>query len=222
MDSFNSKLGLPRWRDTAIVAGSVAWINLENPPDDWAERMQKLESEGIGCRCNEGFGRIAFSHPVYDQRQKLNDSAIALDQKMKLGLNQNRDRFMEEWDDKLGVLLPQERHLEAPFHALARWMHIHNETPPQEMINQLALMNDPEKAFFGQPDKNLIMAIGEAEYGERNKKNPLIEKGKGDIGVILKALEYLKNKDPIQWRCGIDHLAERIAVMARDKQKGGI
>jgi hypothetical protein len=128
---------------------------------------------------------------------------------------------MEEWEEKLGVLLPQERRLNAPFQALARWIHAHSDIPPQELIDQFNSMTDPEKAI-GQPDKALIAAIGEAEYGARNKKNAFVEKGKGDIGAILKAMEYLKKKDPRQWRDGIERLAEWIALMARDEQKGGM
>lgn len=221
VDGFNSTLGLPRWRETALVAGSVAWIRLVDPPKDWAERMQTLESEGIGLRRNEGFGCIAFNHPVYYQRQELRDSAIGLDQKMRLGSSQNLSRFMEEWEDKLDVLLPQERRLDAPFQTLARWMHTQGDASPQDWIDQFSSLGDFEIAF-GQPDKALIAAIGENEYGKRSKDNFFIKDGKSSIEAICIALEWLNKQDSRQWRGGIERLAEWVAALASDKQNGGM
>jgi CRISPR-associated protein Csx10 len=222
VDSFNSTLGLPRWRDTALMAGSMAWIHLISPPKEWTERMEKLELDGIGLRRNEGYGCIAFNHPVFDQRKILTESAIKLDGEMRIGGRQSPDRFMEEWEDKLGALLPQKQVSDAPFQALARWLHTHSDKPIQELIDHLTSMIDPEKAFFGQPDKALIDEIGEIEYGKRKKKNPFIEKGKDNIGAIIKALEFLKKEDPECWRSGIERLAEWIALASIDEKKGGI
>jgi CRISPR-associated protein Csx10 len=222
VDSFNSKLGLPRWRDAALVAGSTAWVHLIAPPDDWMEQMKKLELNGIGLRRNEGFGQIAFNHPVFDQRQKLTESAIMLKSEMRPSSSQSPDRFMEEWEDYLGRLLPQSQMSNAPFQALAQWLHTYSDKPIQELIDYFTQMKDPKKSTFGQPDKALIYAISETEYGKRDKKNPFIEKGKDDIEKIIKLLEYLKKEDSRYWRSGIERLAEWIALACRDERKGGI
>jgi len=222
VDSFNSTMGVPRWRDTALVAGSTTWIRLIAPPDDWTEKMKKLELDGIGLRRNEGFGQIAFNHPIFNQRQLLTESAIRLNDTMRPMRSHHPDRFMEEWEDELGKLLTQKQGLNAPFQALARWLHTNNDNPLQELIECLTSMADPDKAFFGQPNKDLVNAIGEAEYGKRNKKNPFVEKSKDDIAAIIKALEYLKKEEPKYWRSGIERLAEWIAVASREEKEGGI
>lgn len=222
VDSFNSTLGLPRWRDTALVAGSMAWIRLMRPPEDWAERMKKLELEGIGLRHNEGFGCIAFNHPVFDQRQNLTESAIKLDGEMRPGSSQSPDRFMEDWENELRIHLPPERQLDNPFQWLARWLHAHSDMSPQKLIEQFILMKNPKTAFFGQPAQDLIAAIGEEEYGDRVEKNSFIEKGKDEIVGIINALGYLEKEDSAYWRNGIERLAEWIALASRNEKKGGI
>ena len=222
VDTFNSTLGLPRCRDTALMAGSAALIRMKNPPPDgWALRMEKLELEGIGIRRNEGFGRIAFNHPVYEQRQRLSESAIEIMNEMQLGSVLSPDRFMQEWDEKLREFLPQGRCSDARFQALARWLHTNSEMSPQEWIAQLSSIGDYEVAF-GQPDNTLIAAIGENEYGKRNKNNFFVKDGKSDVEAICRALEWLKDRDSIHWRGGVERLAGWIAALARDKQNEGM
>lgn len=228
VDSFNATLGLPRWRDMAFVAGSTVRVSLKAPPVDWAMRMQRLEAEGIGLRRNEGFGRVAFNHPVYEQRQNIRESAISLDWQMRLSGGLGRDRFMDRWEEELekhrSVLLRIKRQYEerfgSCFGALARWLHACNDVPPEELVVRLASMGDPEKAF-GQPHKALVAAIGEREYGQRGKDNFYTKEAKDGIEVICKALEYLKEEeDTWHWRSGIQRLAEWIAELAGEKEGG--
>lgn len=71
IDGFANHLGLPRWRDIAVVAGSVVGFKVTrgaNATDDWQqqliERLAAIELAGIGVRRQEGFGRVAFNHPL--------------------------------------------------------------------------------------------------------------------------------------------------------------
>lgn len=223
VDGFNSTLGLPRWRDTALVAGSMAWIRLRDSPENWAEQMQRLELEGIGLRRHEGFGRIAFNHPIFNQHQKLAESSICLDRVMKPRSRISPDRVMEEWEDQLDKFLSKKKFSGASFQALARWLHTHSNKSINELINTLSsFAADPAKASFGQPDRVLIDEIGEVDYGKRDKKNFFIDKGKEEIKAIIKALEYLKKEDPKYWRRCIERLAEWIELASIDERKGGI
>jgi CRISPR-associated protein Csx10 len=86
VDTFNAARRAPRWRDEAIIAGSA--VGIEILPDglqslvaDWCKshpdstaideltalrwRLEQIEAEGIGLRTMEGFGRLAFNHPIY-------------------------------------------------------------------------------------------------------------------------------------------------------------
>lgn len=230
VDGFNATLGLPRWRDLALMGGSMARISLKNPPDDWEARMQRLEAEGIGVRRNEGFGRIAINHPVYEQRQNILESAIPLDSQMWLARSHwgsDLGAFLECWEEELGkhrsVLMKIKRHYNKQFDkcfgALARWLHMHSDAPCEELIERLTAMDVPEKAF-GQPDEALVAAIGEQEYGQRAKENFFTKAGKEGVNAIREALEYLRKEDAYLHRCGIERLAEWITMLTRE-EKGG-
>ena len=68
ISGFNSHLGLPKWQAKAIAAGSTVSFRIKNNPQDIAKLLDhfaRLENEGIGLRRAEGFGQIAFNHPVY-------------------------------------------------------------------------------------------------------------------------------------------------------------
>lgn len=70
MDSFNAHLGLLRHREMAIRAGSAVGFRLKGtPPGDWQTKLEQVEQSGLGLRREEGFGRVAFNHPVYQGNQ---------------------------------------------------------------------------------------------------------------------------------------------------------
>lgn len=222
VDSFKTQLGLPRWRDTALVAGSVVWFRLQAPPDDWKERMEKLEIKGIGLRRNEGFGRIAFNHPVYDQREALTQSDISLDRLMRRREKPQPDKFAEEWNIELDTLLLNKK-LREPFVALARWLHAHSSEPPTEILGffNAKFSRDGKcesinlEKVFGEPDEALIETIGKAEYGDRSKDNFFMGDGKDGMCAACNALKYLSDHyDRRHWAEGIEILADRIAALA--------
>lgn len=211
VDGFNTHLGLPRWRDTALTAGSVVWFKVDNPPDDWRARLQTLESEGIGLRRNEGFGRVAFNHPVYEECKDILDSAIRLDQRMRLTIGPSKNKFVEQWEKKLEKDLPKERLQGLYFDSLSRWLYIHREDSPEKL---LAEFNE-----LGQPSSGLIKAIGEKEYGERSEVNSFQDEGKIGIQAIGAVLNHLREKERGEdWSKGIECLAEWLATLASDKQ----
>ncbi len=213
VDSFNATLGLPRRRDTALAAGSMAWIRLPEPPKkDWQTRMAQLESVGIGLRRNEGYGRVAFNHPIYERREELTESAIGLEGRMRLGDEAARDSFMNRWEEKLEEYLPPRKQLDLRFAALARWLHAHRDESPENLLRHLGAI--------GQPDSALIGAIGGAdEYGARSKANFFQTDGKPTVEAIGKALKWLQKEDSTNWPRGIERLADWLAALA--EKKGG-
>ncbi|MEW6664389.1 MAG: RAMP superfamily CRISPR-associated protein [Thermodesulfobacteriota bacterium] len=211
VDSFKAYLGLPRWRDAALTAGSVVWFKLQSPPDHWQERLYKLEAEGIGLRRSEGYGRVAFNHPIYDLCRGVENSAIPLDREMRLGIGPDKDTFMAHWEGKLEKL--PER-LDLRFAALARWLHAHSGESPENLLDHLS--------GFGQPDSALVAAIGgQDEYGNRRKDSFFIKEGKDGIRAVRDVLEYLKKENQQDWLRGIERLADWVAALTEDK-KGGV
>ncbi|ADG83316.1 RAMP superfamily CRISPR-associated protein [Thermincola potens] len=219
VEGFNATLGLPRWRDTALVAGSVVRICLKDPPTDWMSRMKKLEAEGIGIRRNEGFGCIAFNHPIYEQLCKQNniirESAISLNDKMERRRYQSRDQFQEfknYWEDKLKDFLPQGSHLDDRFAVLARWLYAHSAESPEEIWAKLSVI--------GLPDKDLAMirlikALGGHQEFIFRKQNFFRNEGKDHIEKIGKLLEKLQQEESMNWREGIILMAEWISNLVK-------
>lgn len=229
VDSFNSHLGLPGWRDTALAAGSVVWFTLKEPPDDWQERLDRLEREGIGLRRNEGFGRVAFNHPIYDQRDRLTESNIWLDEVMRPEERLQGDKFVTEWKETLDERFL--RKLDSRFGSLARWLHTHSEASPTWLLEQWGpKFNDkgectdvepPPDSIFGEPDSALIDAIGgESEYGARSKENFFLAEGKETVKKICETIKILESESEQHWPDGIRLLADRLASLAGD-EKGG-
>jgi len=213
VDSFNATLGLPRRRDTGLVAGSVARLQLLDPPGDWQKRMAQLEAEGIGLRRNEGYGRVAFNHPLYERREELTESAIRLEAPMRLGTGPAKDSFMKRWEEELEKHLPSKQHPDPRFAAVARWLYIRSDESPESLLGQLNAI--------GQPDSTLIAAIGgPEEYSSRSKANFFQTDGKPVMEAIVEALAWLQKENPWNRSRGIERLAEWLTALAADK-KGG-
>ena len=63
---WNAALGLPKPDTVALARGSV--LLAQCPADQEQavlEQLMRIESEGIGERCNEGFGRVAVCYPIH-------------------------------------------------------------------------------------------------------------------------------------------------------------
>lgn len=213
VDGFNEHLGLPRWRDLGVTAGSAVGFRLLDPPADCLKKMEVLERDGIGLRRNEGFGRIAFNHPVYPQWAPATDAAILLPEPMRLTSAPADYRLRKEWDfrERWAKILdkyPWEK-WDGRFVALARWLHARKPMPREELTNQLDAV--------GQPDQALIQMIGEAEYGIRSKDNFFQTKGKAGLKQVRTLLIELAEKDSAYWLVGVAMLAERVAAAAVGK-----
>ena len=220
IDGFNNRKGLPRWRDHALMAGSTVSLRLMEPPSNWAELMGMLELNGIGLRRNEGFGRLAFNHPVYELCKDVAGSEIPLDSKMRLAnepddnafvVNRNFGRY---WDRKLEEFEPKLDHVckDSRFSALARWMYAHSHTPLDNLREALEEIGEPDdglKAFVG----------GEDEYGDRLKDNFFETKGKDGIELICNVIEKLAREPNVHHPVGLQKLAKMIEEIVKNNEK---
>ncbi|NJL55494.1 hypothetical protein HC928_10100 [bacterium] len=78
VESFDARSGLPRWRDKALVAGSTARLVFANGKRPSTNVLKRLETEGIGLRRGEGFGRVIFNHPAHTAEWSGFAEAIAI------------------------------------------------------------------------------------------------------------------------------------------------
>ncbi len=68
IERFDASSGLPRWQDSAIIAGSVVEFTLDDGDkislEDIRKRLKDMEEKKIGLNTSTGFGMICFNHPI--------------------------------------------------------------------------------------------------------------------------------------------------------------
>jgi CRISPR-associated protein Csx10 len=227
IETFNARLGLPRTRDMALAAGSSVCLSFSGiEPADLRARLAAAEVQGLGLRRDEGFGRVAFNHPIYQQLKDWNEPALRLDD-ILLGDDVHGhelgclERFKQEWREKLDDELEALKGLVADrrFEATARLLHVSRAGSNAQVKEKLQAMGEQDQL------------LSESLKG-RDKKN-FYREGDGRQGMervceLLKTLDPLIKKyidDPAQTlqmrEVGLQMLADRIAGPARQKAQEG-
>ncbi len=216
VDGFNAHLSLPRWRDTALEAGSSVGLRLLNPPAEWKQRLKEVERDGIGLRREEGFGRVVFNHPIYDGCKGITQSDLKVGNDLRLGTGEHllreEDRFEKEWQKTLDREKGWAQCQWGMFDAIARWLLAHcAESELSEKLMKLV-------ASPSQELRDLI-----SDYGDRSKESKLDRKGLEFISRLLVKLDELVGKYGAQCRArGVLMLADRVAARAELARKGEI
>jgi CRISPR-associated protein Csx10 len=212
VDGFNTKLRLPRWRDVALAAGSSARLRLAAPLDAEAiRRLEEIERDGIGLRRSEGFGQIAFNHPVYtgDGSEVTIPDALRTDE----AKTETATPWRKQWEEALAAQ-PETEWDECrgePFLALARWLDARRHEGVQWLL--------AEMQSLGEPNGVLVERLGgKEEYGDRGIAAPLAKKE--GFALVERLLEQLRDHDPAHHLQGVHVLADRLAEVAGEKEKG--
>lgn len=219
VDSFNATLGLPRARDIAIVAGSSVRLSFKGIPlNALLQRLEEVEAQGIGLRRNEGFGRVAFNHPVYRQLQGITSPMLDLAPLQMASAEQSPPfvrvlAFTREWEEKLEAEATSFACFnDGRFETIARLLHVSQHTSVDAIKQDL------------QQSGNAENILGKSLSG-RDKPNFFTADGKSGMDVIDKLLDALVDKlkshkldhNPQAWRIGLQMLAARIAAPVRQK-----
>jgi CRISPR-associated protein Csx10 len=233
VDGFNGVLGLPRWRDTAVKAGSTVTFHLPEGEAGAAIRtmLQMWEMDGIGLRRHEGFGRIAVNHPAFTldgfaespdatpipaallTPDAAADDTISVEQAFR---NECKKLFGEVNEDDFS---PDK----GPFCGVARliWAEaIHGEQAVRSRIKQLE-----------KPESVIDSAVVKKALEARDKEKRLDNKGRKGRERIEKWLDELKSCIEDQeryrrhaarlWTMGLRMMAETIGDMACRGQTEG-
>lgn len=242
IDSFYNHLGLPRWRDRALVAGSAAGVQIQEPSlsenEIW-ERLEQIELQGIGLRRNEGFGQVIINHPLYET---LNDPG-AKDMNLKITLpaafadkieiagnvvEQERD-FKEQWHSEVEahVKVNWASLAKEQFAPVARMLRAEKHLGLQHLTARLESLRKSHAS-----SEEIINVLGEPLVKRSNTLSVLREPKdffvKGDGKAGLKALtEFLRglsneNLNSTELAQIIGLLAEHVAkAVDHARQKEG-
>ncbi|MBD3190531.1 MAG: hypothetical protein GF308_07795 [Candidatus Heimdallarchaeota archaeon] len=207
IDGFNGYLGLPKWRDVVLVSGSSIGFKVKDPSEEFLTTLQKLEEEGIGLRKAEGFGRIAFNHPIYNRNAGVK-TRIRLPNSMRIPRRiSQQESFDKRWEDSLSTL-NQNDFSDNSWIAIARWIQENVQTAIPELINTLDELNFNEGNI-----KDLIKARKVSRTKELFlEKNT---KGREALIVVLQKLsdilkDYENLKQPLQVKA-LKLLADKLA-----------
>jgi CRISPR-associated protein Csx10 len=226
VDAFNARLGLPRSRDLALAAGSSVRLSFDGiAGDELWKLLTAAEARGIGLRRDEGFGRVAFNHPIYTGCANSAISALDLGA-LELGRQAQEhqaariDIFTQEWAKLLDERLGDRSKLfeDGRFEAVARLEHVSRAA---SQVDAWAALRE-----LGRPDQLLVHPA----HGS-DKKNFYQDDGKAGVELVHEMLRRLEEKISEQaagdgdlrgrmWRTGLRMLADRIAEPARRKGQG--
>jgi len=179
IDGFNSLFGLPKWRDKALIAGSTVGFRVkeEIPQNELIDTLQKLEEEGIGLRTSEGFGRVAFNHPIFNSIDEGIGELFQENQETHFTL------FERSWKRELETLSNSKLKFKDSFWMLiARWFYKNTNRDLDSLITALKTFN------FEEEIKKLI----EAKI-TTPRKEALDTKYKDGSEILIEWLNKLKN-----------------------------
>jgi CRISPR-associated protein Csx10 len=265
IDTFNAARRAPRWRDEAIVAGSAVGIRVlpsgltrliefwrqsdgqsaANTPDAlmalrW--RLGQIEAEGIGRRTNEGFGRVAFNHPVYTQDGGDDlERGVSVDRRVAgFTAVSGQDDLVREslfrrkwvadlarWEDEAK---PKEKSkggsarsnsenwrelAKPPFEPVARLLYLSCREDAAAIIKRLESLSNEEAM------KNLPSYLWGKKLPERGQ-GPKLSK-EGGVELLRELVTELQQQvpDPAdpRWAIGLKLLAARVAELARKEKR---
>lgn len=210
VDGFNAHLGLPRARDIALRAASVVLFDIVNPPKDWHAQLAKAERAGIGLRRAEGFGRIAFNHPIYTEPASVAASidVLPLGTPSDEHFTQVEAEQMQAWQEQLESLSLRDMNEKGctRFGALAAWLYAERARALDDLIQRLTAQGTDE---LGTPSQSLQSHID--DYGKPSKDNYFDIDGNENRAVVVNFLNQLGARDSKFHARGVAMLAERIA-----------
>jgi len=231
VDGFWQHLGLPRFRDSALVAGSAVGIRLLKSSPDLYKTLSTLEADGIGLRCHEGFGQVVFNHPLYDPAltECLHNSEISIPAALRpldgeTSHSQELALFKESWQASLEAQEPDKIWALEGFAEIARLIH---QYASESLDSLRQALRDPgmepdNVSQFGQP----VFLLREPLSSTHSEKKH-VKATRSGRKVILDLLVELKNKlntyaddcppEHLQ-RIGLEMLADRVGRAANQER----
>ncbi len=230
IDGFNSHLGLPRWREIAIVAGSSVGFKIKESmdPAEFVNRLRELEKKGIGFRRAEGFGKLAFNHPIYQQDENL-DARLNLPSFLCPEKREEKvENFLEGWQEYLQKYLRQRNFSHEDWGAVARWLLENSSRPVAEVREMLVNFHRPaaltELISKRGPYREKVGIMGEKiSYRKKGEEEKMKGSAKKRISEALfeeleKRLEKCDmNKDFLQAEA-LRMLAEHLGSLQEVKE----
>jgi len=182
---FNNHLGLPRWQDAVIKAGSTVGFNINKKINHktLTGRLAKIEEQGLGLRRNEGFGMVAFNHPIRNGGLRTRPVRLNEEISLKEGISaaQPFDPTVVTGNDK--YRLPAYLFRDGSWLAVGRWLKAKSKKDLSELISEL------ENEKFPGSHQSLL----EIRDYTTSRENFFTGGGKKGKDALLNKLNEIKN-----------------------------
>jgi CRISPR-associated protein Csx10 len=219
IDTFNTYRRISGWRDEAIMAGSVVQFKITvEDYDALTTQMDHLERGGIGLRTNEGFGQIAFNHPLLESTPENKSLPLARTTKMEMKGQlgkahhlQFAAEFRSKWAGTMESMTGW-RELKTIDGNLARLIALYQYRPLAELQRWMEM----KKGTPQRIGKSRLL-WGEKPLKTREKTVPLNPEVLALINNLLFELaDHPQDLHPI----GLGMLAERMGAVIEENEGG--
>jgi len=239
-DAFNTYRKFPGWRDGAVTAGTVIRFTWQIHDKETAiKRLHEIEQSGIGRRRHEGFGCVAFNHPIFDlikRNRALLENNIS---KFRDGISiapETRAQFIlaaegthpalyeaefrTNWSKSLDISQNEKMNewadIKGMYADVARLIFLYRYLPLEEIKSLLVI-----------DKKNHPTALGRSDYlwGKKTLegRNPSAKVEGPALKLINDLLDSLGTYQPGMWPTGLELLAERIGdQVEEDRSRRGV
>lgn len=209
VDAFNTHRRQPRWRDVAIEAGSIVRFTLDKVDDAVLKQLQSAEQNGLGLRRAEGFGRIVFNHPSFNN-QTSTQSVIS-----RQGRNafkypteqhtlQKTSAFARHWQDSIDDSRKNDKrwlHISAQHEAVARLLYLWQHRPLDQLLTWLAQLGQPRNLWGG--NNKLLWRSADPKLHPQT------------IDLLRDLLKKVADKPREQQAIALELLAKTVTTIAR-------
>jgi CRISPR-associated protein Csx10 len=225
VDTFDNNIGLPRTRDIVLVAGSAVTLRVQEalPLADLQTKLNALEERGVGMRRHEGFGRLVFNHPVYqDAAQAVAVGQLPLPPALQLGDTANATLWGDEgaWKQRWMTTMTEAADLWRKLRALKAG----KRNQFGGLVRELAAGTTPNLTAF----HTLLARYGDADLllpqglPGRQKPNFFRTEGKPILDLLTTLLTTLHEQAGDandRWLLGCRLLADQLAVSLADQKE---
>jgi CRISPR-associated protein Csx10 len=220
---FSGITGLPAFVDLAVKAGSALGFSLapEVTLDECRRLLGNLEESGLGFRSQEGFGRVAFNHAVYqlfNPERKFPTILIPEPWDDRVSVNRLLETLEYHLQKRfLGKKLPLSKEVAQRNRQIARWLYSQAYLDVEKLIELARSFGQNNvMAQFGIPDRAKDSKIWNG-FGEMLAQR-IIEVHSLMGEVLKKTPARGKELTRVTWPFCVRWMAERIIIDAEGRR----
>lgn len=215
VDGFAGHLGLPRFRDVALVAGSTVGLRVGGDFATLRETLERIERDGIGLRREEGCGQVVFNHPIYQRELLPSGNRFPFPESFRIdrpdSFAELLAKFKGEWGQELDDAGLLQHCRDEAFLSIARLLR-----SAGDLETAKRLIGDGDSGF-GKPTNAGVARLA----GARDQKAVVrdTEDGRERLRQLLETLGRIAAENQHHNKVGLAMLADQVAAASEAARK---